>query len=354
MELYQLRSLVTIADAGQMTRAAERMHISQPALSAQLKALEEELGLTLFDRTSNGMVPTASGQRVIVNAERVLTAAQALLGDARLLKGEVAGKARIGTLSDPEFIRLGEFMGAAVERFPLLELELHQEVTGVAMERVAAGEFDASYYYGELGNADIAGLPLRDVVYCIAGPAEWSDRLQAAGWDEIAAMQWIIPPTISTHHKLAHNLLGKYGVDPSKVIEADQEAVISSLVVSGLGIALMREDMALEKMANGEVCVWSDTRIITTLWFIYRRERENDPLIRALLSVQEELWDMQRESPGSQKIGNASIAAVAQRDVTRRNAVQSIKRQNAKIQNGKYNKNRATVPMPFGDVTENE
>lgn len=297
MELYQLRSLVAIAEAGQLTRAAEKLHISQPALSAQLKALEDELDLTLFDRTPNGMVATASGRRVLVNAAKVLAAVQALQNNARLLKGEVAGKASIGTLSDPEFIRLGQFMSDAVARFPLLELELHQEVTGVAMERVASGELDASFYYGELGSADIAGLPLRDVVYRVAAPAGWSGRLKRAGWSEIADMQWIIPPPISTHHKLAHTLLGKHGVDPAKVVEADQEAVISSLVVSGVGIALMREDQALEKVAAGEVCVWNDIRIVTTLWFIYKREREQDPVIRALLSVQEELWDLQRESP---------------------------------------------------------
>lgn len=297
MELYQLRSLVAIAEAGQLTRAAEKLHISQPALSAQLKALEDELDLTLFERTPNGMVATASGRRVLANAEKVLAAAQALQNNARLLKGEVAGKASIGTLSDPDFIRLGQFMSDAVARFPLLELELHQEVTGVAMERVASGELDASFYYGELGNADIAGLPLRDVVYRVAAPADWSDRLKSAGWSEIAGMQWIIPPPISTHHKLVHTLLRKHGVDPAKVVEADQEAVISSLVVSGVGIALMREDMALEKVAAGEVCVWNDIRLVTTLWFIYKRDREQDPVIRALLSVQEELWDLQRESP---------------------------------------------------------
>ena len=253
MELYQLRTLAAIAEAGQLTRAAEKLHLSQPALSAQLKALEEELDLQLFERTPAGMVLTAAGKRVLASANNVLSAAEALQNDARLLKGQVVGKASIGTLSDPDFIRLGQFRNTAVARFPMLELELHQEVTGVAFERVVSGDFDASFYYGEIGNHDIAGLPLRDVAYRVAAPADWAHRLRDAGWAEIADMPWIIPPPISTHHKLVHALLGKYDVVPGKVVEADQEAVISSLVVSGLGIALMREDMALEKVASGEV-----------------------------------------------------------------------------------------------------
>ena len=97
MELYQLRSFVTIAKVGQLTRAAEKLHISQPALSAQLKALEDELELTLFERTSNGMELTAAGKQMLEEAKKILSAAQGLYNEARALKGEVAGKASIGT-----------------------------------------------------------------------------------------------------------------------------------------------------------------------------------------------------------------------------------------------------------------
>ena len=297
MELYQLRTLAAIAEAGQLTRAAEKLHLSQPALSAQLKALEDELDLQLFDRTSAGMTLTAAGKRELASATTVLAAAQVLQTEARTMKGQVVGKASIGTLSDPEFIRLGLFMNTAVARFPLLEIELHQEVTGVAMERVASGDFDASFYYGEIGDHDIAGLPLRGVTYRVAAPAKWAKKLQHGTWAEIAEMPWIIPPPSSTHHKLVHTLLAKYDVALSKVVEADQEAVISSLVVAGVGIALMREDLALEKVAAGEVVLWNDIRLLTTLWFIYRRERQHDPVIRALLSVQEELWDIRADAP---------------------------------------------------------
>ena len=297
MELYQLRSFAAIVEAGKLTRASEKLHISQPALSAQLRALEGELDLVLFERKSAGMVLTPAGKKILKLANKVLAAARALQNEARLISGKVSGAASIGTLSDPEFIRLGEFMSEAVARYPLMQIELHQEVTGVALERVAAGGLDASFYYGDIGNPDIAGLPLRDLVYRVAGPADWSARIQGAGWSEIAAMPWIIPPPVSSHHKLARSLLHEHGVAATNVVEADQETVISSLVVSGLGIALMREDVALEKLAAGEVCLWKDVRLNTTLWFIYQRERRNDPVIRALLSIQEKLWDMQRDDP---------------------------------------------------------
>lgn len=293
MELYQLRSFAAIAETGQLTRAAEKLHVSQPAVSAQLKALEEELEFALFDRTPNGMVLTAAGKRLLAEADKVLAAAQNLQNNARALKGEVVGKTRIGTLSDPEFIRVGEFIGAATTRHPLLELELHQGVTGELLERVRDGALDASFYYGDLKFPSVAGIALREIAYRVAAPASWCERLQNAGWHEIARQPWIIPPLISTHHQLAYALLREHGVEPTRVVEADQEAVVDSLVVAGVGIALMREDVALARETAGEVCLWNDIRMPTTLWFIYLREREEDPAIRALLQVEKEVWGLE-------------------------------------------------------------
>lgn len=295
MELYQLRSFVTIAEIGQLTKAAEKLHISQPALSAQIKALEDELDISLFERTPSGMQLTVAGRRLLLEAEKVLFAAYSLKNEAQFLKGEVVGEARLGTLSDPEFIRVGEWLGMAVDRYPLLEIELHQQVTGTAFAQVRDGGLDGSFYYGDLKHPNVIGLPLCKIVYRVAAPAAWEQQIKDLGWDGIAIQPWIIPPLISTHHQLVRNLFRDHGVDPISVIEADQEAVISSLVVSGIGMALMREDVALKKQAAGEVCLWKDVSVETTLNFIYLRDREHDPIIRALLDILRDTWGIREE-----------------------------------------------------------
>ena len=76
MELYQLRSFAAVAELGHLTRAAEKLHISQPALSAQIKALEDELGVALFERVSSGMVLTSAGRKLLPEAQKVVAAAQ--------------------------------------------------------------------------------------------------------------------------------------------------------------------------------------------------------------------------------------------------------------------------------------
>jgi DNA-binding transcriptional LysR family regulator len=290
MELYQLRSFVAVAEAGHLTRASEKLHVSQPAVSGQIKALEDELELTLFERTPGGMELTFAGRRLFADAEKVLAAAQALRNDASALKGKAAGKVSVGTVSDPELIRVGEFLGATVERHPLLQVELHHEISGVAFAKVRDGELDASFYFGALAHPGVDGLRLRGLSYRVAAPAAWKDRVVDADWGAIAALPWIITPPISTHYQLLRALFDGHRMEPTKMVEADEEFVIANLVVSGIGLSLIRDELALEREAAGEVCLWRDVRLETDLWFIYRVGRKSDPVIRAMLDVLADTW----------------------------------------------------------------
>ena len=292
MELYQLRSFATVAKMGHLTRAAEKLHLSQPAVSAQIRALEDELELALFERTPSGMVLTSAGARLLADANNVLVAARALHNVAKALKGEITGRLRVGTSSDPGFIRVGEFLNAHIERHPLLEVELSQEVTGTAFAKVLDGELDASFYYGDSEHPAMDRLRLRASHYRVAAAAAWSDRVLDANWNELAQLPWIITPSISSHYKLVHTLFDRYGAEPTEVVEADQESVIANLVMSGVGLSLIREDLALEKQASGEMCLWRDERLESTLWFIYLVARKDDPAILALLGVLRDIWDL--------------------------------------------------------------
>ena len=290
MELYQLRSFAAVAELGHLTRAAEKLHISQPAVSAQIKALEDELGVALFERVSSGMVLTSAGRKLLPEAQKVVAAAQSLRSRARAIQGEIVGRARVGTVSDPEFVRVGEFLAHALEEHPLLEIEIHHEVTGEAFEKVRDGTLDASFYYGNVEHAEIAAVPLIDFAFRVVAPATWADRIKHASWDEIVAMPWILAPAISTLRTLAEALFNERGSSPVMRVEADNEAVIRSLVVAGSGVALMREDVAKEAAAAGEIAIWSNVRLETTLQFLYLKQREHDPEIWALLDVLHHVW----------------------------------------------------------------
>ena len=275
--------------------------MSQPAITAQIKALEDELQVTLFERRSNGMLLTRAGERLLEHAENVLAAAQALKNQAKALLDEVAGKIRLGTVTDPDAIRLGDLLNVMLERFPLVELELQQRVSGQAFEDVRNGTLNASFYFGALNNPSVTGLRLGNLVYCVAAPVAWRDRVEAADWTGIATLPWILAPAVSTHTQLLRALFRNQGAEPTKVVEADQESVINSLIESGVGLSLMREDQARAAEAAGKVIVWGKERLTTALWFIYSTEHAHNPAIVALIEAVRDTWS---RKPKAEKTRN--------------------------------------------------
>ena len=122
MEMYQLRAYVTAATLGSVTRTAEALHLTQPAITAQIKALEEELGVALFDRRPGRISLTRAGEALMEPARQVLDAAGRLQGQARELQGEITGQLLLGTVADPEALRLGSLLHGLVEALPLLDI----------------------------------------------------------------------------------------------------------------------------------------------------------------------------------------------------------------------------------------
>jgi DNA-binding transcriptional LysR family regulator len=298
VEISQLRAFVEIARMGQLTRAAERLHLSQPALSGQLKALEEELGISLFERSSSGMTLTSGGRSLLAEAESILTAIQQLKQTAQHFQGRPAGRLSVGTVLDPATLRLGDFLARAIESYPLIEIDLHQRFSGAALAGVRNGELDASFYFGSLDDAELVAEPLRSITYRVACPAEWGFDRRQTQWSELAARPWILAPDTSTHRALAMELFAARGISPTQVIEADSENVILNLVQSGVGASIAREELALDLEAHGRIVVWAGAALDTRLWFIHQAKRADDPLIQAVRAVLHEVW--REEEPAAQ------------------------------------------------------
>jgi len=296
MELTQLRAFVEIAKIGQLTRAAEKLHLSQPALSGQLKSLEESLGVSLFDRSSSGMALTAAGRALLIEAEKIVDSVEQLRLSARQLQGRASGKLRLGTVLDPETLRVGELLSRAVETHPLIEIELHQLFSGAALEGVRDGTLDASFFFGTIDDDRIHAVPLRALVYRVALPPNWGAERDAE-WRAIAARPWILAPPTSSHRQLVMQLFGEHGDEPQQVIEADSEAVILNLIESGVGVSIAREDLAHAAEQKGRIAIWSGAELTTRLWFICAAARESDPVLKAALDVLHEVWRADEPTP---------------------------------------------------------
>ena len=298
MEIYQLRAFVTVAKIGQLTRAAEALHVTQPAVTGQIKALEEELGVSLFDRRPGRIALTRAGERLLPEAEKVLAAAGSLIGRARELQGEVAGSLVIGTLGDPDALRLGSLLGGLVAALPLLDIKTRSGDAETLREGVATSTLQAAFYIGPHIPRDVLGLPLQTLHYRVVAPVAYRDRLLHAGWREIADLPWIGTPYAGHVQTLLRDLFSRQGLLPNQVVESDDASAPYSLVRAGLGLALLREDMAVPAAEREELVIWPHTRVAALLSFIYPKTSEHDPAIVAALSVLRQVWGLPSRQPG--------------------------------------------------------
>ena len=171
MEIYQLRTFVTVAQQGHLTQAAELLHLSQPAVTAQIKALEEEVGMQLFERSAGGVRLTRAGQELLPEAQGVLGAARDIINHAKRLKGQLAGQARIGVSLMPDILRLGPWVAALVDAYPLLEVQLTHGVSVDVLNLVRKKELDAGFYLGKNPYMNVSTVPLRTLDFRVALPA---------------------------------------------------------------------------------------------------------------------------------------------------------------------------------------
>jgi DNA-binding transcriptional LysR family regulator len=293
MELYQLRSFVTVAHEGHLTRAAKRLYISQPAVSAHIKALEEELGVVLFTRTPQGMQLTKEGQVLRVQAEKSLSTVNELFQQAKSLQDTLADVIKIGLNTDPDFLKISNFFSIMTENYPKLEFHLLQNSSWEVADELRKGNLDAGYMYGREASSDIAVIPLHTCNVYIVGPVCWKAQIEQADWKELAKMPWVwVSPHDCPFCQIIDDVFHERDLEPNKVAIADQESVLKALVTSGAGLTIMVENEALAAEREGKLVVWKKDTLRIDLSFVYLKKRENDPLIQAILNGIFIVWDI--------------------------------------------------------------
>ena len=290
MEIYQLRAFLTVASTGHLTRAAEILNLTQPTVSKQVKALEDELGVTLFERTSSGMTITKPGELLLEHARKTLSNALDLVNTAKKMQGEVAGTVRLGTIIDPDYIRLGMLLRRIVSFYPKMEIRLAHGISGSIMEQVAARKLDCGFYLGEVDDPAMCTLRLSTLTYLVVAPPAWAGKIAEAGWQEVAAMPWVGTPVYSSQHRLVREMFQEYGGELTTVAEADQESSMASLVKMGVGLCLLRNDVAMAAQGKGELIIWDKIEQHCALSFIYLKSCSSDVGVNALLGVVKDVW----------------------------------------------------------------
>jgi DNA-binding transcriptional LysR family regulator len=297
LDLQILRAFVLAAREGSVSRAAERLHLTQPAVSLQLKRLAEETGLQLFTRTPHGLALTADGAALLPQAERVLAAVGDLQQAARNLQGTVRGALRIGTILDPEFTRLGVFLRELVESAPQIETELRHGMSGTVLAQVLRGELDVGFHLdtdddGEAAApAPLAARKLTRFTYRVVAPAGWGPQVLGRDWKALAALPWLATPPESAHHRLLNKVFGPLGLSPRRAALVDQEASMLDLLKSGVGLSLLRDSIAIRESQSHGLVMADRVQLDCALRFVSLAARRNEPVIASAWNALARAWN---------------------------------------------------------------
>jgi len=289
MDLTQLRAFITVAGEGNLTRAAVQLHLTQPAVSLQIKALEQSLKVKLFARSPTGMVLTHDGAKLLPLAERVIGSSVELLHAAHALNSTLQGHLSIGTILDPEFTRLGAFLKLLVEAHPHISTRLQQGMSGWVEQQIRNGHLDVGYFVGTPAR-DCHSLVLTSFVYNVVAPQGWRRRVEDKDWKALAALPWIWSPPESVHNRLLSKVFDQHQVNPGKVAMVDQEASMLDLVKSGIGLSLVRDSVALREARAHGLVIANAVSVTTELSFICLNSRRQELAITHAFQLMHDLW----------------------------------------------------------------
>lgn len=299
MELFHLRTFVTVAEEGHLTRASERLYTSQPAISAQLKALEEELGVTLFDRTPRGMTLTAAGQRLLADARRTLDAAGDLMQAARGLQNQLIGKVRIGLNTDADFLRLVALQSALRRRHPQLELEFLTGSTSANVPQLRVGKLDASFVSGDPLDPQLALWRLCEEDIAVAVPAHLRAAVGAGEIAVLARQPWVYTTIDCPYYRIMNRLFEAQGCSPARTISVDQEDSVATLVRGGVGLGMLRRERIEALGRDGSMFALPLALPPVPMAFALLERRRSEPVLQAVLEAVAEVWALPAEATGA-------------------------------------------------------
>ena len=289
-----MRTFVAVAEEEHLTRAAERLCASVPAVSAHVRGLEDELGVPLFSRTPRGMRLTAEGRVLLDEARRALSGLDAVLARAGELRREVTGVVRIGLNNEASRMRVPELLSVMTRRHPRVELHLIDSSSPRILEHVRSGRLEVGFVYDNIVEPghEVESLPLDEVPMAVVGPTSWAQRVCRASWEELAGLPWVWFTERCPFQYLLEQVFSRRGLPLNKVMLGDNDATLRTLVSAGCGLTLLRRDDALEAEAAGEVCLWAGEGLVLGLSLIYRRDRGADRVIEAVTAAVAEAWGL--------------------------------------------------------------
>ncbi|GAA2770781.1 LysR substrate-binding domain-containing protein [Streptomyces rameus] len=283
MELRQLEYFVAVAEEQSFTRAAERVHISQSGVSAQIRQLERELGAELFDRSARTVTLTVAGKAALEHARAALAAAGAVgqaVGEVTdLIRGRLTVGMVIGCTLTPLFDALAAFHQA----HPRVEITLLEDNSDRLVEGVRTGAVDLALIGAATAAPDgLDALTIISERLTAAVPAghPLAERRRVTLHDVIAYPIVCMPPGTGIR-TVFDRACAAQGLQPAIALQASAADAIADLAARGLGVAVLSESMARSHRDRLTVRTIDDVATPAVLALIWKNT--HNPSVRELL-----------------------------------------------------------------------
>ncbi|HEX8000440.1 MAG TPA: LysR family transcriptional regulator [Pyrinomonadaceae bacterium] len=258
MEIRQLKAFIAIAETGTFTAGAARVHVTQAAISMQLKQLEQEIGAPLFIRAPRRVILTEAGEALLERARAILREHDAALAEIAELAGAEHGRLRIGSASamvaaDP----LPRILKELRARHPRADVSISSGTSESLVRQILAGELDVAFVSLPVETRGILTEVLsRDALVAIASPRHKLAKQRVVTAAALAKEKLILGEKGGNTRRLIDEFFSEAGVHPTIMMELSRLAAIKRMVEAEMGVGIVPSQSTREEVGEGRLITW--------------------------------------------------------------------------------------------------
>jgi DNA-binding transcriptional LysR family regulator len=287
VDLDNLKTFIEVARLASFSRAAEKVLRSQPAVSAQIRQLEQEYGQRLFDRSAKSVRLTPAGEVVLNYANQLLSLQARSIQEVSEQDGVRSGTLSIGANEGTFLYVLPRVLAKYHKQFPKVKISVYRSFTHKVTEKVEEGAVDLGVLTMPVKSPSLEVIPVfRDRILLMAGPTSPLFKKKSATLEELAAQPIILPKTGSIR-KIMEKQLRPYRDNLNVTMELTSVVMIKRFVRAGFGVSLICRNFAAENVRRDEVRLLKVEGL--DLWrelaLVYRKDRSLPLIASAFVDV---------------------------------------------------------------------
>ena len=254
MDIKQLRAFLTVAETGNVTRAAELLNIVQPAVSRQLRLLEEDIGAELFERGRHGMVLTEAGRSLVGHARNVMLELERARAEIIGSASGVTGHVKLGLLPSTCDLLASRLVGAMAENYSGIRLTIAMAYSLTLQTWLEAGEIDAALLYDPKQSPAVQTEPVvEETLWVIGLPSAKLKRNRPVPLASLAGTPLILPSPQHGLRMLVDHACALAGVALNIVAETNAMSIQKSLVLGGHGMTILPAIAVADEITHRQV-----------------------------------------------------------------------------------------------------